>query len=108
MLSRFVPLSKRRFHSRQFATITALNRHARRVQTIFTEFKGTLSRRGERCWITDAEGRRYLDAAGPAAAVNIGPGVKEIGAAMAAQSNALAFAHTSRNEFGRRQWNKIF
>jgi len=51
---------------------------------------------GEGCWITDAEGRRYLDAAGQAAVVNIGHGVKEIGAAMAAQSNALAFAHTSQ------------
>jgi adenosylmethionine-8-amino-7-oxononanoate aminotransferase len=51
---------------------------------------------GEGCWITDAEGQRYLDAAGQAAVVNIGHGVKEIGAAMAAQSNALAFAHTSQ------------
>jgi adenosylmethionine-8-amino-7-oxononanoate aminotransferase len=51
---------------------------------------------GEGCWITDADGRRYLDASGQAAVVNIGHGVKEIGAAMAAQSNALAFAHTSQ------------
>lgn len=51
---------------------------------------------GEGCWITDAEGRRYLDASGQAAVVNIGHGVKEIGAAMAAQSNTLAFAHTSQ------------
>ena len=51
---------------------------------------------GEGCWITDAEGHKYLDAAGQAAVVNIGHGVKEIGAAMAAQSNALAFAHTSQ------------
>jgi adenosylmethionine-8-amino-7-oxononanoate aminotransferase len=51
---------------------------------------------GAGCWITDAEGRRYLDAAGQAAVVNIGHGVKEIGAAMAAQSNTLAFAHTSQ------------
>ena len=51
---------------------------------------------GEGCWITDSEGRKYLDASGQAAVVNIGHGVKEIGAAMAAQSNALAFAHTSQ------------
>jgi adenosylmethionine-8-amino-7-oxononanoate aminotransferase len=51
---------------------------------------------GAGCWITDAEGRRYLDASGQAAVVNIGHGVKEIGAAMAAQSNTLAFAHTSQ------------
>jgi adenosylmethionine-8-amino-7-oxononanoate aminotransferase len=51
---------------------------------------------GAGCWITDAEGRRYLDASGQAAVVNIGHGVKEIGAAMAEQSNTLAFAHTSQ------------
>jgi adenosylmethionine-8-amino-7-oxononanoate aminotransferase len=51
---------------------------------------------GAGCWITDAEGRRYLDASGQAAVVSIGHGVKEIGAAMAAQSNTLAFAHTSQ------------
>jgi adenosylmethionine-8-amino-7-oxononanoate aminotransferase len=52
--------------------------------------------RGEGCWIIDAEGRRYLDASGQAAVVNIGHGVKEIGAAMAEQSDRLAFAHTSQ------------
>jgi adenosylmethionine-8-amino-7-oxononanoate aminotransferase len=52
--------------------------------------------RGEGCWIIDAEGRRYLDASGQAAVVNIGHGVKEIGAAMAEQSSKLAFAHTSQ------------
>ncbi len=51
---------------------------------------------GEGCWITDAEGRKYLDAAGQAAVVNIGHGVKEIGVAMAEQSDTLAFAHTSQ------------
>jgi len=51
---------------------------------------------GEGCWITDADGRRYLDASGQAAVVNIGHGVKDIGAAMASQSNSLAFAHTSQ------------
>ena len=44
----------------------------------------------------DAEGRRFLDASGQAAVVNIGHGVKEIGAAMAEQSGHLAFAHTSQ------------
>jgi adenosylmethionine-8-amino-7-oxononanoate aminotransferase len=51
---------------------------------------------GTGCWISDAEGRKYLDASGQAAVVNIGHGVKAIGAAMAAQSNTLAFAHTSQ------------
>jgi adenosylmethionine-8-amino-7-oxononanoate aminotransferase len=52
--------------------------------------------KGEGCWITDSEGRRFLDASGQAAVVNIGHGVPEIGAAMAEQSTWLAFAHTSQ------------
>lgn len=52
--------------------------------------------KGEGCWITDSEGRRFLDASGQAAVVNIGHGVAEIGAAMAEQSTRLAFAHTSQ------------
>ena len=52
--------------------------------------------RGEGCWIVDADGRRYLDASGQAAVVSIGHGVQEIGRAMAAQSNQIAFAHTTQ------------
>jgi adenosylmethionine-8-amino-7-oxononanoate aminotransferase len=52
--------------------------------------------RGEGCWITDAQGRRYLDASGQAAVVSIGHGVQEIGRAMAEQSNRIAFAHTTQ------------
>ncbi len=52
--------------------------------------------RGEGCWIHSADGRRYLDAAGQAAVVNIGHGVPEIGRAMAEQSSRIAFAHTSQ------------
>jgi adenosylmethionine-8-amino-7-oxononanoate aminotransferase len=52
--------------------------------------------RGEGCWIIDESGRRYLDASGQAAVVNIGHGVPEIGRAMAEQSSQLAFAHTSQ------------
>jgi adenosylmethionine-8-amino-7-oxononanoate aminotransferase len=52
--------------------------------------------RGEGCWITDAEGRRYLDASGQAAVVSIGHGVQEIGRAMAEQSGQIAFAHTTQ------------
>jgi adenosylmethionine-8-amino-7-oxononanoate aminotransferase len=52
--------------------------------------------RGEGCWIIDAEGRRYLDASGQAAVVNIGHGVPEIGRAMAEQSSRIAFAHTTQ------------
>jgi adenosylmethionine-8-amino-7-oxononanoate aminotransferase len=52
--------------------------------------------RGEGCWITTADGRRYLDASGQAAVVSIGHGVEEIGRAMAEQSNQIAFAHTTQ------------
>jgi adenosylmethionine-8-amino-7-oxononanoate aminotransferase len=52
--------------------------------------------RGEGSWLFSADGRKYLDAAGQAAVVNIGHGVPEIGRAMAEQSSQLAFAHTSQ------------
>ncbi len=52
--------------------------------------------RGEGCWIISDDGRRFLDAAGQAAVINIGHGVAEIGRAMAEQSSQLAFAHTSQ------------
>src|SRR6267154_5929987 len=52
--------------------------------------------RGEGCSIIDQTGRRYLDASGQAAVVNIGHGVAEIGRAMAEQSSKLAFAHTTQ------------
>jgi hypothetical protein len=55
-----------------------------------------LAIRGEGCWLFSADGRKYLDAAGQAAAVNIGHGIAEIGRAMAEQSARLAFAHTSQ------------
>ena len=55
-----------------------------------------LAVRGEGCWITSSDGRRFLDAAGQAAVVNIGHGVAEIGRAMAGQSSQIAFAHTSQ------------
>jgi adenosylmethionine-8-amino-7-oxononanoate aminotransferase len=52
--------------------------------------------RGEGSWLVSADGRKFLDAAGQAAVVNIGHGVSEIGRAMAEQSSQLAFAHTSQ------------
>ncbi len=45
--------------------------------------------------ITDASGRRYLDAAGGAIVVNVGHGRREIADAMAAQAGAVAYAHGS-------------
>ena len=52
--------------------------------------------RGEGSWIIAADGRRLLDASGQAAVVNIGHGVEEIGEAMAAQADQIAFAHTTQ------------
>ncbi len=52
--------------------------------------------RGAGCWLFSADGRKFFDAAGQAAVVNIGHGVPEIGRAMAEQSAQLAFAHTSQ------------
>src|SRR6266436_3273246 len=52
--------------------------------------------RGEGCWLFSEDGRKFLDASGQAAVVNIGHGVPEIGRAMAEQSSQLAFAHTSQ------------
>lgn len=52
--------------------------------------------RGEGCWVFTQEGKKYLDAAGQAAVVNIGHGVESVGRAMAEQATRLAFAHTSQ------------
>ena len=52
--------------------------------------------RGEGSWIIADDGRRYLDASGQAAVVSIGHGVREIGHAMAEQSNQIAFVHTTQ------------
>jgi hypothetical protein len=52
--------------------------------------------RGEGSSIIDQTGRRFLDASGQAAVVNIGHGVAEIGRAMAEQSSQLSFAHTTQ------------
>jgi adenosylmethionine-8-amino-7-oxononanoate aminotransferase len=55
-----------------------------------------IAARGEGSWIIAADGRRFLDASGQAAVISIGHGVKEIGRAMAAQSDQIAFAHTTQ------------
>lgn len=52
--------------------------------------------RGEGCWITASDGKKYLDAAGQAAVVNIGHGVSSVARAMAEQASQLSFAHSSQ------------
>lgn len=52
--------------------------------------------RGEGSWVFSSDGRKFLDASGQAAVINIGHGVPDIGRAMAEQSSKLAFAHTTQ------------
>jgi adenosylmethionine-8-amino-7-oxononanoate aminotransferase len=47
------------------------------------------------CWITDAAGKRYLDASGGAAVSCLGHGHPDVLAAMHAQVDRIAYAHTS-------------
>jgi len=49
--------------------------------------------RGEGVYLYDQAGRRYIDASGGPVVVNIGHGVKEVAAAMAAQAGAVAYVH---------------
>jgi hypothetical protein len=48
---------------------------------------------GQGAWIEDADGNRYLDAAGGAIVVGVGHGDVEIAAAMADQARRLAYVH---------------
>ena len=50
---------------------------------------------GDGAWITDATGRRYLDAAGGAIVVGVGHGRAGIAAAAADQAAKIAYAHGS-------------
>jgi adenosylmethionine-8-amino-7-oxononanoate aminotransferase len=49
---------------------------------------------GEGCYIIDADGKRYLDGSGGAAVSCLGHGDREIIAAIKAQLDQMAFAHT--------------
>ena len=51
--------------------------------------------RAEGVWITDAEGNRYLDAAGGAVVVNLGHGDRDIARVMSTQAERLAYAHAT-------------
>ena len=47
------------------------------------------------CWITDSAGNKYLDASGGAAVSCLGHGHPDVRAAMHAQIDGIAYAHTS-------------
>ena len=49
--------------------------------------------RAEGVWIEDADGRRYLDAAGGAIVVNVGHGARSLIEAMAAQAGRVDYVH---------------
>ena len=49
----------------------------------------------EGCWITDSAGKKYLDASGGAAVTCLGHGHPDVLAAMHAQIDRIAYAHTS-------------
>ena len=51
---------------------------------------------GEGVWLTDRDGRKYLDGCSGAVVSNIGHGVKELNQAIAKQLDAVAFAHSSQ------------
>lgn len=51
--------------------------------------------RGEGIYLYDADGKRYLDASGGSAVVNIGHGVAEVVQAIAEQAGRVAYAHAT-------------
>ena len=52
-----------------------------------------LAERGEGVYLWDTDGKRYIDASGGAAVVNIGHGVAEMAQAMAGQAADVAYVH---------------
>ncbi len=67
------------------------------MSSVFHRGAGTLpiAARASGSWITDVDGKQYLDAAGGAIAVGIGHGDHEIAGAMATQALTLAYVHGS-------------
>ena len=67
------------------------------MSSVFHRGAGTLpvAATASGSWITDADGKQYLDAAGGAIVVGIGHGAPEIVGAMATQAATLAYVHGS-------------
>jgi adenosylmethionine-8-amino-7-oxononanoate aminotransferase len=72
--------------------------HSSRSSVLRRSFRKTFPAavRGEGVYVSDAEGKRYLDFSGSAAVNFIGHGVSEISVAMAEQAKQLEFVHTSQ------------
>lgn len=66
------------------------NVHYRRLNRSYSR-----ALRGERCWVYDDQGRRYLDACGGAYVASLGHGVREIADAMAEQARRLAYVNAT-------------
>ena len=64
-----------------------LHRHLHHLPPVAASAQGA--------WITDAQGKRYLDASGGAAVSCLGHAHPDVLAAMHAQVDRLAYAHTS-------------
>ncbi|WBY01599.1 aspartate aminotransferase family protein [Ramlibacter tataouinensis] len=69
------------------AATHVLHRHLHHLPPVAVSAEGV--------WITDREGRRYLDASGGAAVSCLGHGHPDVLAAMHAQTDRIAYAHTS-------------
>ena len=69
------------------ATTHVIHRHLRHIPPVAVS--------GQGIWLTDASGTRYLDACGGAAVSCLGHGHPDVAAAMHAQIDRLAYAHTS-------------
>ena len=69
------------------STTSVFHRHLHHVPPVAVSGKGI--------YITDSDGRRYLDASGGAAVSCLGHGHPDVLAAMHAQLDRLAYAHTS-------------
>ena len=55
-----------------------------------------IARRAKGIYIWDAQGKRYIDAAGGAAVVGVGHGSSAVARAVASQMKRFSFAHTSQ------------
>ncbi|WP_332814637.1 aspartate aminotransferase family protein [Ramlibacter sp.] len=73
--------------TRETTSTQVLHRHLHHLPPVAVSGQGV--------WITDREGRRYLDASGGAAVSCLGHGHPDVLAAMHAQTDKLAYAHTS-------------
>ncbi len=71
-----------------------MNRRASHVFPRHSRNQPPIAVSGQGCYLTDADGKQYLDASGGAAVSCLGHGDREVTEAIKAQLDQLAFAHT--------------